>query len=276
MLHAVLLAVVLPAAALFPKEIASGRRAPDGRNAAMASLLSGLVSAADDAAARTTLLQDATPLLLAPFRGIPEEGSVYDGLTTTKDKAAKFQATISERAARARSGSNEPAAVALEQIRDHVLTCLAEEEEEEEGAAPTAPTDALAAAAAAIARQEEEDAADIFRLRGGGRSSSPPANREWEALVDETLDQAERGIGRLRDRLRASTMHGITIGDAAFSGFVCGFLCGQLLIGDPLALGVGLGATFAFAQHYPEKTNPRLRGAAWRGGTIVRRVRTRL
>ena len=50
-----------------------------------------------------TLLDDATPMLLEPFRGFPEPGSIYEGLETTEAKADKYCTVIAERTKRARS-----------------------------------------------------------------------------------------------------------------------------------------------------------------------------
>ena len=95
-----------PSLQLFPKaDIPASPRAPDGRNAAIAALLKGLIDASDDVGAKQSLLDDATPLLLEPFVGIPEPGSVLEGCASDDEKAAKYRASLDARAAKARASS---------------------------------------------------------------------------------------------------------------------------------------------------------------------------
>ena len=224
---------------------ASRRGTPGTRNFEMATLLADLTKAESEADA-DALLREASPMLLQPFEGIPEPGSVYDGMKTTAEKADAFRITVTERAAKTRTAGNEATATALERLRDHVLRLVADSE-----------------AADAVAR-----------LRGGGRRAQ--ADRDWEQKVDSALDTAERGIARIRSAVRTKSLQGVTAGDAAFSGFVVGVVFGKVLVGDPLVLGLGLGATFAFAQNFPEKAPARLQDVALRGGLIVRRARARM
>ena len=225
-----------PALQLFPKaDIASSPSAPDGRNAAIAALIKNLIDASDDETAKQSLLDDATTLLLEPFVGIPEEGSVFEGCDTEEEKAAKYRGTIALRAAKARASANgEATAVALETMRDHVL----------------------------------------LKLRGGGKPSQ--ADKDWDSKVDKALDKAEEGINKLRDALKTKSVQAPTAGDAAFAGFVTGFACGTVLIGDAVYLGVGLGAGCAAVQKWPEKVSPKVAKIVARGGSVVSRARARL
>ena len=222
-------------AALSKADIASSPSAPDGRNAAIAALIKNLIDASDDETAKQSLLDDATTLLLEPFVGIPEEGSVFEGCDTEEEKAAKYRGTIALRAAKARASANgEATAVALETMRDHVL----------------------------------------LKLRGGGKPSQ--ADKDWDSKVDKALDKAEEGINKLRDALKTKSVQAPTAGDAAFAGFVTGFACGTVLIGDAVYLGVGLGAGCAAVQKWPEKVSPKVAKIVARGGSVVSRARARL
>ena len=248
-----------PPTLLFPRAD-EGNPAPKtqgDRNVEMATLISFLADAQSDDEVQT-LLDDATPMLLEPFRGFPEPGSIYEGLETTEAKADKYCTVIAERTKRARSTGNTAAATALERMGAHVLALLAAER----GEGPYDP------------------AAALKRLRGGGSKPKGAAiqSREWERQVDEALDKAESGIRKLRTELRgrSAVSSTVTAGDAAVAGFICGVACGTLLVGDPLLLGVGVGGTFAFAKSSPDKVYPVLAQVAWRGGSVVRRVRARL
>ena len=256
-----MLAVVLSALALFPRaDITPAPRAPDGRNAQMATLVQNLIAKNTDDAACSALLNEATPMLLAPFRGIPEPGSIYDGLNTVSEKAEAYREVIAQRVTKA----DPSTAKALTRLADHVLACVEEAEDAEDEVTMTAA----------------EAAEVLARLRGGGGRKLPPKSREWERSIDSALDKAEDVIGELRSTLRAREAFRVTSGDAAVAGFVCGFAFGQIIIGDPMLLGAGLAATAAFANANPEKFSTgraRMVGdAAWRGGSIVRRARARL
>ena len=85
-------------------------KSPQDRNAEMAALLGDLIGADDE---RTSeLLRKATPMLLAPFRSIPEAGSVYGGIgSSLAEKLEAYETAISERSAKARAAGSEARAV---------------------------------------------------------------------------------------------------------------------------------------------------------------------
>ena len=109
------------------------------------------------------LLRAATPLLLEPFRGVPEVGSVYgDASTPLPERAAAYQAAMSERIGKARGAGAKAQAAALEALRDHVMVILDTEvdgmrEEEGRGDGPTAADEVAVRLAAAIASDDMDD-----------------------------------------------------------------------------------------------------------------------
>lgn len=256
-----------PGMMIFPSADVPAARKGEDRNIAMATLIAYLGDARTDDEAQA-LLNDATPMLMAPFIGLPDEGSIYEGCATLLEKADKYRTVIAERAKRARSTNNEAAARALERMGEHVVAQLTLLEQE------LADEDAAGAEDADGAEDGPDDA--ITRLRGGGRGGAP-VDREWEQTVDDALDTAGRGISRLRAELRGRSGAGrVTLGDAAFAGFACGFAFGQFIVGDPMVLGLGLAGTCAFAHAQPENAPTRLARYAWRGGATVQRLRARL
>ena len=256
-----LFALVSSSAALFPRaDIAPAPRAPDGRNAAMGTLVKNLIAQSGDEDACAALLDEATPMLMSPFIGIPEPGSVYDGMNGMQEKADAYRSAVAQRVAKA----DEQTGAALSLLAGHVLACVAAELAKEDGRA----TD------------ESSTAEAIARLRGGGRGNVLSNTREWERTVDSALDKAENCISQLRSSLRPREAFRVTNGDAAFAGFACGFAVGSVFIGDPFILGIGIGGTFAFANANPEKfvsgRGRQVANVAHRAGMVVRRARARL
>ena len=100
---------------------------PQSRNSAMADLLGDLIDATDDETMVGALLSSATPMLMRPFIGIPEPGSIYGTAESTlSEKAAAYRTAMEERVGRARgSGNGERQALALERLSAHVLAEVA-------------------------------------------------------------------------------------------------------------------------------------------------------
>ena len=93
----------------------------------MADLLGDLIDATDDETMVGALLSSATPMLMRPFIGIPEPGSIYGTAESTlSEKAAAYRTAMEERVGRARgSGNGERQALALERLSAHVFAEVA-------------------------------------------------------------------------------------------------------------------------------------------------------
>lgn len=246
-------------AMVFPKADPTGgvANAPQSRGAAMTSLLSALIEAPDDSPA---LLRAAAPMLLAPFHGEPEPGSVYGDATSTVDeRVEKYEAVMTERIERAGPAQ----ATALRAMLLFVLDELGYEQTSDDDA------------------EDEGGVDELMRLRGGGTSSRGEGGDGISALlrdpavrdgVDSALRQAERGAAQLRRSLKP-VLGGPTTTDAIFAGAAVGYGTGKILIGDPKLLAVVCAASFAYAHNYPERTVPQLRTAARRCSELAREAR---
>eukprot|EP00962_Isochrysis_galbana_P012547 scaffold3550_cov112-Isochrysis_galbana.AAC.20 len=88
-----------------------------GRNQRVAMLLAEMVGAS--AAEQTSLLEDATDLLLEPFLAdAPVEGSIFSEGMSIEQKIFAYRITLTDRIESARS---DEVAEALRNLRDHTL-----------------------------------------------------------------------------------------------------------------------------------------------------------
>lgn len=227
----------------------------------MAALLGGMVEDPEQAPA---LLKDAAVMLLAPFEGIPEEGSIYgDAACSLEERVSKYEATLSERIAKARKGGSAAQATALEAMLLFVLDELGFERDTNEAGGGGTDGNAAVAAKMAVAMAADEND-DLMRLRGGGKGSGgfdalnqlrdDPAVRR---NVDSALRTTENLASGMRKALKPILRQPTTT-DATIAGALVGFITGKILIGDPKLLAIGGACTFAYAHRWPEKTDPRI------------------
>ena len=136
---AVWVRVESPPTMLFPaSDTADAPKRTDSRNSRMATLLGALVDAADDSQRCAVLLDEATPMLLEPFRTLPQPGSVYEGCHTMSEKLTAYGRAMDARIEKAREGAGASAgasAGALTKMRDHVFAQILEGGEETNDAA---------------------------------------------------------------------------------------------------------------------------------------------
>jgi uncharacterized protein YciI len=161
------------AMALFPR---GQEDAESSRNAKMAALLGGLCKAVGSASETQRLLHEARPMLLEPFEGTPEAGSVYGEASSGLDeRVEKYEAAMVERIARVRDagGEAQAQALALTNMLEYVLDELGFEQTADSDGTADVDDDVVAAklAAAMAAEREEEEGENglgrITRLRGG-------------------------------------------------------------------------------------------------------------
>lgn len=251
---ALLMASAVDAMVVFPKaDGRAGRGAdPQSRSAQMTRLLSKLIDSPADA---PSLLREAEPMLLAPFIGVPEEGSVYgDEESLLEDKVEAYEATMS-----ARIDSAAPAqAAALESMLVFVLDSLGFER---------------------TADEEESDIdglSDAMRLRGGGKAKGGGGfqidDPQVRDAIDSVLRETERGAKALRKKIKPLIV-GPTMTDAVFAGAAAGFATGKILFGDPKLLAMAGAAAFAYAHSNPENCPRYLRTASRRCSELTREAR---
>ena len=151
-------------AMLFPQDglpRPADRPTPQSRNAEMAKLLGALTAATS--AEVSSLLEEATPMLVAPFFGEPSPGSVYGNASSSlEERVAAYSVAMEERIATTRDAGRERQASALLAMYRHVLAALDDE----------------TASASDSERQAEG--------RRRHRSSEP---RACDGTADETLEQ---------------------------------------------------------------------------------------
>ena len=108
-------------------------------------------------------------------------------------------------------------------------------------------------------------------------------------LLDRGLGAAEDGIASLRARVREDrlpsrrrTAGGSLALDAAVAGCVSGFLCGKIVVGDPVLMAVVGAVGAAAATRWPEPDPRALKrrtagsftvGVAYDGARLVQRLR---
>lgn len=118
--HSLVLFVVtsaLGSSMIFPNAGAGYGPSADAqqRNKKMAGLLGAMIATPADSA---LLLRDAAPMLLAPFYGEPEPGSIYGDSTSDLDgRITAYKTAMAERISRA----SPDQAVALQTMLDFVL-----------------------------------------------------------------------------------------------------------------------------------------------------------
>ena len=108
-----------------PKKFGSWTKNPQSRNAKMALLLGSLVDAESQDEVQA-LLRDARSLLLEPFVGEPDPGSIYEGAATLDEKVERYEASIVERIGRAEG----PQKAAFQSMLDYVLDELGFEQDD--------------------------------------------------------------------------------------------------------------------------------------------------
>ena len=240
----------------------------------MATLLGAMIENPENSPA---LLEEAASMLLQPFEGIPEEGSIYgDATSTLEEKAEKYEAAMSERIARARTGGSEAQAAALESMLTFVLDELGFEQTPDDDAV-SGGDEIASKMAAALASEDDGDLDELMRLRGGrrggGGASALLDDPELRQSLDNVPRATEKGASQLRKNLKP-LFGGPTATDYAFSGAFVGFATGKILIGDPKLLAVAGASAFAYSHRWPEKTDRRLRAFARRAAELTHEART--
>ena len=103
-------------------------------------------------------------------------------------------------------------------------------------------------------------------------------------LMDRTLGMAETGIASLRAKVREDRLprrSGVPVTfDAALAGCAAGYLCGKVVVGDPLFLAAAGAVGSAVATRWPEPDGRGSRtagsvvvGSAYRGARCVAQLR---
>ena len=113
-----------PRMSLFPRDPYDNEApTPQSRNAAMAALLGALM---EDPQESSRLLADADGLLLAPFFGVPDEGSTVYGSagSTLEERVESYEAAMKDRINRTRCAGSVEAADALQCMLEYVLDRL--------------------------------------------------------------------------------------------------------------------------------------------------------
>ena len=241
---------------LFPKAGMDGATygvSSQSRNALMTALLSKLIESPSDA---PSLLRDAKPMLLEPFTGVPEAGSIYgEESSTLEEKIEKYEAVMSARI----SSAKPEQAAALQSMLLFVLDELGFEQTEEPGVS------------------SESSADETLRLRGGASSHGGSTIFQIDSAalcngVDAALRETERGAKALRKSLRP-LIAGPTMTDALIAGAFTGFATGKILVGDPKLLAMAGSASFAYAHKYPLRVHPSLRKVSRRCSELAHEAR---
>ena len=262
---------------LFPTgaETPKASTGPQSRNAQMAALLSALIESPEQT---RSLLREARTLLLAPFEGVPEDGSIYgDAASTLDERVARYEAAMSDRVAKARRSGSLAQSAALESMLDFVLDELGFEREATDDEEESGGAEGVAAKLAAAMASDEAAAEELMRLRGGGARGGgsfldDPAVRR---NVDSVLRATEAGASELRRSLRP-LLRQPTATDATAAGACVGYATGKIFFGDPKLLALCGACAFAYAHTYPEKTDARLLSVASRCSELMHEARAHL
>ena len=118
---------ITPRMSLFPQGAKDYEEpTPQSRNAAMAALLGAMLDAPQES---NRLLAEANDLLLSPFFGVPDEGSIYGAATSTlEERVVSYEAAMQDRISRTRRAGSVEQADALQCMLSHVLDKLGYEQ----------------------------------------------------------------------------------------------------------------------------------------------------